>query len=131
VFVAPNGKIYLATSNREDNGKSVVKDDDDKIIEIYNPEYTYESNERELVEAASELFPNPAEAYFVLKPLKGEELQELMIIDSMGNIVRHRKLRRDEQEEFIQIDRKGLSPGLYIVHLKYAFSHEEFKLVFL
>jgi len=54
------GKIYIATSNQEANGRDVVKPDDDKIIEIYNPGYTsrsnYQANTRFLA------YPNPAES---------------------------------------------------------------------
>lgn len=54
------GKIYIATSNQEANGRDVVKPDDDKIIEIYNPNYT--SRNANPLETRLVVYPNPAES---------------------------------------------------------------------
>jgi glucose/arabinose dehydrogenase len=66
-----NGKIYIATSNQEANGRDVVKPDDDKIIEIYNPIYT----SRHPAPSNNTLFayPNPAESgvFLFSQPVTG------------------------------------------------------------
>lgn len=35
-----SGRVYIATSNRDGRGENLIKPDDDKIIQIYNPEAT-------------------------------------------------------------------------------------------
>lgn len=41
VMVAPDGRIFFCTSNKEVNGMNVVQEDDDKIFEIRNLDYEY------------------------------------------------------------------------------------------
>jgi len=73
VLVAPNGRVFLATSNREINGWDFLAQDlDDRIVEVVNPQFDYdELNPRSIREvfleqvaaqttAVDVLFPQPA-----------------------------------------------------------------------
>ena len=43
VLVAPNGRVFVATSNREINGwQFLAVDEDDQIFELVNPDFDYE-----------------------------------------------------------------------------------------
>ena len=43
VLVAPNGRVFLATSNREINGWDFLAQDlDDRVVEVVNPAFDYE-----------------------------------------------------------------------------------------
>jgi hypothetical protein len=43
VLVAPNGRVFLATSNREINGWDFLAQDlDDRIMEVVNPDFNYD-----------------------------------------------------------------------------------------
>lgn len=130
VFVAPNGKIYLATSNREENGKFVVKEDDDKIIEIYNPDFDYESNERELISSQSEVFPNPVRSHFYVKTeTQGQRI--ISLFNSTGQVLNQKEYNTEQGDSYIYIERAGLSPGIYYLKINFEGKTEIIKLVFL
>ena len=43
MLVAPNGRVFLATSNREINGWDFLAQDlDDRIVEVVNPDHDYD-----------------------------------------------------------------------------------------
>ena len=43
VLVAPNGRVFICTSNQEINGWNyLAAEEDDRILEIFNPEWDYE-----------------------------------------------------------------------------------------
>lgn len=130
VFVAPNGKIYLATSNQEANGASVVQEDDDKIIEIFNPDYDYESNERELVEAQSFVFPNPVDQQLYVK-VPPEGIQKLSILNSQGRAVLQRSYNEKQEQKYLIYRRENIGPGMYFVQIQHGENNSTEKVVFL
>ncbi len=130
VFVAPNGKIYLATSNQEANGASVVQEDDDKIIEIFNPEFDYESNQRELIEAQSFVFPNPVVQQLKVKvPATG--IQKFSIVNTQGHAVFQRVYHEKQSSKYLIYQRENISPGIYFVYIKHGEKNSIQKVVFL
>ncbi len=132
VFVAPNGKIYLATSNREENGRFVVKEDDDKIIELFNPEFAYEDNEREIVEAQSQVFPNPIKTQFFIRvPDEKPDQIGINLVDQMGRQVKQTAYEIKLEMPYIIVEREKMSPGIYYLTLSYQNKTEVHKLMFL
>lgn len=118
VFVSPNGKIYLATSNQEANGALVVKPDDDKIIELYNPQYTYVENKKSL-EVEVNLFPNPADKQFYIIFEKEFEWVDFEIFNQFGRLIEtFRVSPQQNQSSLFLIERSALRDGVYFVNFK-------------
>lgn len=117
VFVAPNGKVYYCTSNNEPNGAGVVQPDDDKIIEIYNPNYTYESNKNDFdIEAF--VFPNPADQQLQIRFEKEYEWVDIELIDRLGNVIESSRISPKFLETtFFPIERYALRDGVYFLTL--------------
>ena len=89
VLVAPNGRVFVCTSNQEPNGASVVQPDDDKIIEIINPNYQYPDPPEITVSAASEMraFPVPTNNAINLVMPEGTEPLNYALLDMNGHIL--------------------------------------------
>ena len=111
VLVAPNGNIYLATSNHE-NFMPPMNPNDDKIIELYNPNYVNGLNEFEN-EVKVLLYPNPATNELTLN---GEFLTNGCIInisDISGKIY----LNKKAQSSNAKINIESLKKGIYFVSI--------------
>jgi len=108
----------------------VVKEDDDKIIEIYNPDFEYESNERELVSSQSEVFPNPVRSHFYVKTeTQGQRI--ISLFNSTGQVLNQKEYNTEQGDSYIYIERAGLSPGIYYLKINFEGKAEIIKLVFL
>jgi glucose/arabinose dehydrogenase len=111
VLVAPNGNIYIATSNHENFGPP-LNPNDDKIIELYNPNF---SNIVDIKDASIQLFPNPVKDYFTIdiKGILRNQKALLTIMDLNGKLI---------DEISIENSRKTIStsnyvPGVYIIRM--------------
>lgn len=130
VMVAPNGKIYLATSNREPNGESVVQDDDDKIIEIYNPNWSYVAHDINRIGSAK-LFPNPVQNNFSIR-LKELGQHKITIYNQHGQLVGTYSINTSKSGEFYDFKRASHGSGIHIIHVeKPSGSVEILKAIFL
>lgn len=112
VLVGPDGRVFVCTSNRETNGAGVVKDDDDKIIEIRNPEYPTVSRPDNPLKSIK-IFPNPAQdELYVTLPFKQGRIQ-LTIVDMLG-----RELTKQDyvlSGYTISLNRGDIHDGNYMV----------------
>ena len=117
VLVTPDGRVFISTSNREHNGREVVKEDDDKIIEIRNPAYPLSLPPTvNLAEGEIKVFPNPTEEIVHLIFPVSEGTFEISLLDLTG-----RKLIQEE----ITLDgifhhsltRDNIQNGLYLVEI--------------
>jgi glucose/arabinose dehydrogenase len=118
VLVAPNGKIYVTTSNREPNGAGlgVVKEDDDKIIELFNPNYNYSSGKDTILGFGVSIFPNPTKDYVNIRlPEEGE--YEISLFDRKGYRSLIDLVKPEETGTFYQFQRGQLSAGLYLLSI--------------
>jgi len=123
VLVAPNGKIYISTSNREPNGGAVVKEDDDKIIELFNPNYSYSSGEDTVLGLESLIHPNPTQDYLNIR--FAQELNyTLDLYDRSGKLVKSDRHNSGLNGSFYQFQRGQIEAGMFILVIS---SREGFK----
>lgn len=87
VLVAPNGRLFIATSNQEPNGQWVTPDNYDKIIEIKNIDYDYELFVPEFPVLASRVFPNPSKSGFWVSVPNGGNQINITVTDLAGNLL--------------------------------------------
>jgi aldose sugar dehydrogenase len=95
VFVAKNGKLYMVTSNQEANGAAFIQEGDDKIIEIYNPNYAYPLNPEKEKTTFSDsvlIYPNPNNANFNIFVQLRDSLQ-FQVINLIGRVMLEGELR--------------------------------------
>ncbi len=131
VLVAPNGKIYVSTSNNEPNGAAVVKEDDDKIIELFNPHYDYQDSTIILQNFNTSIYPNPTKDYLNIELDGNEEHLRLSLIDRKGQLVRQDVIYPEEEGKFYQLQKGELRSGLYFLLIETASGKTEVtKLVF-
>lgn len=118
VLVSPDGRVYISTSNSEVNGSQVISPEDDRIIEIKNPDY--EGPLFQPDESLAQLFyayPNPADdQYRLYFFVNGLEL-ELEMFDAGGQLVYH-ETGEITANEWV-IERKGLPSGLYLLNITF------------
>lgn len=119
VLVLPDGRVFIATSNREHNGNGdkVQQADDDKIIMLFNPDFYNPSNDSSLTTQV-EIYPNPIRISFsIAYPAEKGEL-EMELIDLNGKSV------WKKTEDFGGIPkafgRQGLSNGVYFLRMKFG-----------
>ena len=88
VCVAPDGRVFIATSNRDGRGPQQFRDSMDKIIEI-KPAKSSGLNTIDEKNGIN-VFPNPSNGNFTIKLLnKSLKDSYVFISDSMGKIVRN------------------------------------------
>ncbi len=115
VLVAPDGRIFLCTSNRETNGQEIVAVDDDKIIELrVKPKDP--SNPNPLYNIS--VYPNPARNSITLDfgGLSNEDLH-LVLYDVTGRLVLEKTLRLTGNNETLQ--RGKLTAGVYFLQTQF------------
>lgn len=109
VLVAPDGRIFLATSNREWNGREVVQPGDDKILELRPEAVTAAPLSTESRRALA--YPNPAEERFTVYLSHGDRLQGWRLLDPQGKTVLD--AMDVPAETSFSVDASALSAGLY------------------
>lgn len=111
VLVAPNGKIYISTSNHENFGPPLLPNDD-KIIELYNP--IYASIYPELVKEESILlYPNPAKNQLTVSGDFLKNGSRIKVSDIAGHLI----LEITSKSSVSEIDISSLGNGLYFVNI--------------
>lgn len=86
VCVAPDGRIFIATSNQDGRGSSAFRDMKDKIIEI-KPYGTSGANNLKTNEEIK-IYPNPSSSGFSIKIPDNYMYQTISITDSFGREVK-------------------------------------------
>lgn len=114
VLVAPNGRLFICTSNEETNGQWVPKDNYDKIIELVNPDFDYPNFVPELPTYSSRVFPNPtADIVRISLPVSELEIR-LQLVNDRGEVM----LEDTYTTQFAglwRVELPPLSPGVYTV----------------
>ncbi len=116
VLVAPNGKIYISTSNREPNGVSVVQPDDDKIIELFNPNYDYDSGVDTSIGLGALIHPNPSRAHLNIRFPK-ELFYTMRLFDRSGKLRRTEHHNSATDGSFYQFQRNQIETGFYLLFI--------------
>ncbi len=130
VLVAPNGRVFLATSNREINGWDyLAQDTDDRILEVRNVDYVYEempaSSLTELflnriVEQSTEeqaIFPQPADYQVHILIDKEASSASIRMYDMLGRVVLEAMKTEVEVAGALYFPVSDISPGSYVVEI--------------
>lgn len=114
VCVAPNGKIYISTSNSNASGTGTRID---KIIEIYDPSYVDNSNVGLVFKNGNKIniYPNPAANETTITIADAAYLPaDYTIINTLGQAIMKGKLAG--KEEIIKLG--SIAPGIYHIRIE-------------
>lgn len=116
VLVAPDGRVFVCTSNQEKNGSVVVKADDDKIIELRNPAFPlFEPEPTTYLPASVNVYPNPARDLLIIQFPVVEGEVSIRLLDMAGRELRTESL--DLSGFSYLFERNGLMTGLYLMEI--------------
>lgn len=110
ICTAPDGKVYISTSNSQSGGTSTLVD---KIIEIYDPNFTAVQSINE--GNALTIYPNPTGDYTMIsvpESLMPARLQ-YVITDEQGRVVQNGKLKGNNT----QLSIKQFAKGTYSIKI--------------
>jgi len=123
VLVAPNGRVFISTSNREINGWDwLATVEDDRIIELKNPEHTYPALESFMEnisfnEGIYQLFPNPIQSHLNIAYSHNAEMLQIEVTDMKGQSVLSQRVE-PVVEGICQLHLTDLASGAYTVHIR-------------
>ena len=137
VLVAPNGRVFICTSNQEINGWNyLAAEEDDRILEIFNPEWDYEpldapSNLQEvfLAQVAEDpqeegtVFPQPAHFGISMFVSQDEEWTSVTLYDMQGRPVKGFRQRPVLQEGLMHLWVEDVQSGCYILDVETTSGH--------
>jgi len=115
VLVAPDGRVFICTSNRETNGLEVVKPDDDKIIQLRNPAYSATPLDPAAQARRLLLFPNPAREVLHLRLGAENGPVGVEMYDVLGRRLLHARLMLRAGR--LELRRGHWPGGMYVLHL--------------
>ncbi|MEO1448500.1 MAG: PQQ-dependent sugar dehydrogenase [Bacteroidota bacterium] len=108
VLVAPDGRVFISTSNREWNGRRVVQPGDDKILELYNPDVARQgpTGPKHLL-----ISPQPVSDRWRVEVPGTEGPVRVRISDALGRIWRSTELEPGPTAFYME--REALPAGWY------------------
>jgi glucose/arabinose dehydrogenase len=123
VMTAPDGSVYICTSNREFNGRYVETPADDRIIRIYNPNWSEVACE----EGCILLYPNPGDgqALFLKLGEQWEGQTQLSVYQINGQLMMQTEI---EASNFVSVELPQLAEGQYVIKLISSTGLEESQL---
>ncbi len=120
VLVAPDGSVYLCTSNREYNGRYVENEDDDRIIRIYNPAW----NPIPCEDGCLSIYPSPVKSgrilYFKFDD-ETEGVSRISLFDAGGRRVLDAQV---QASPFVELPIPQLAAGIYFIEVVYPDGRE-------
>lgn len=128
VLIAPNGRLFIATSNQEANGQWVTPDNYDKIVEIKNINYDYELFIPKFPVLASRVFPNPTTNGFWISVPNGGNKINVALSDYMGNTIVEKTLT-SMFDGLWHFDTHTLQSGTYVLTYEGATANGSEKIV--
>ena len=138
VLVAPNGRVFLATSNREINGWDFLAQDlDDRIVEVINPAFDYDAlvprpiREVFLEQVATQttavdvVFPQPA--HTDVSVLLAREVDEVSfrLFDTYGREVMGTDNLTLPVPGLLNFSVANLASGIYVLRFETVNGHAE------
>ena len=129
VLVAPNGRVFVCTSNREINGWDYLAiDADDRILEVTNPDWEYDvldapSDLQEVflaqiaqsAQAVGTVFPQPADFVVSLFVSPDVEWTDVTLFDMSGRAVKGHRQREVALEGLVHVWVADVQSGLYVL----------------
>ena len=131
VLVAPNGRVFLCTSNREINGWDYLAiEEDDRILEVVNPEWDYEVLQApsdlqevflaQVAQSPQELgtvFPQPADFVVSVFVSSDVEWTDVTLFDMSGRAVKGHRQRALVHEGLMHLWVGDVQSGLYVLEV--------------
>jgi len=131
VLVAPNGRVFLATSNREINGWDYLAvETDDRILEVVNPDWNYDDAfaPRDLLEVfleqvsetpreAGTVFPQPATESVSMFLGEDVESVDVRLYDLSGRLVWGVEGRAVLFPGLMHLSLEGRTSGMYVMEV--------------
>ena len=132
VLVAPNGRVFVTTSNQEINGWNyLAAEEDDRILELVNPDFLYEAlvpvndlNEvfltqlLETPQAEGKVFPQPArEGVSMFLPETVEQV-DVYVYDMSGRMVVGAEPHALHGPGLLYVRLGALQTGLYVLEVR-------------
>ena len=129
VLVAPNGRVFVCTSNREINGWDYLAiEADDRILEVTNPDWEYDvldtpSDLQEVflaqiaqsAQAVGTVFPQPADFVVSLFVSPDVEWTDVTLFDMSGRAVKGHRQREVALEGLVHVWVADVQSGLYVL----------------
>ena len=113
VLVAPDGSVYLCTSNKEYNGRFVVTEDDDRIIRIYNPAW----NPTPCPNGCLSIYPSPSRSgepiYFKFAE-DASGIYRVSLFDAAGRRVLDAQVQAGP---FVALPMPQMAAGVYLMEV--------------
>jgi glucose/arabinose dehydrogenase len=123
VLVTPEGRVFLATSNREINGwQYLAQPTDDRIFEIVNPLHAYEVPAPFVVDGAmtqeATVFPQPAHETLRVLIDPADTRVDVRLHSMAGRVVREVRGQAIVFAGLLDVDVTGLLPGMYVLEVR-------------
>ena len=115
VCVAPDGRVFIATSNQDGRASSKFRDSMDKIIEI-KPSKSSGTNNLKMPNDIK-IFPNPSSSKFTFQIPENSKVQSIVITDSFGRTIKNIDIIDSQFYTWDGISNSGImcAPGVYNV----------------
>ena len=131
VLVAPNGRVFVTTSNQEINGWNyLAAEEDDRILELVNPNFSYDALEPvndlnevfltqllETPQAVGKVFPQPArDGVSMFLPESVEEV-DVYLHDMSGRMVMGAEPHALHGPGLLYVRLGAVQTGLYVLEV--------------
>ena len=117
VCVAPDGRVFVGTSNQDGRASSKFRDSMDKIFEIKS---TASSNINTYEDSGElRIFPNPSQTSFTISTSTKIQDAEISILDMTGNLVLKTSYYSQSKFHWDGMSQEGKScpPGIYFIRV--------------
>ena len=134
VLVAPNGRVFVATSNQEINGwQFLAVDEDDQIFELINPDFDYEPltpvedledlyflQLAEFPQDHGVVFPQPAKEGVTMFLPEEVESVTVRLFDASGRLAMGAEPHALAQPGMLHVWLGDVRPGMYVMDVRAA-----------
>lgn len=132
VLVAPNGRVFVTTSNQEINGWNyLAAEEDDRILELVNPDFSYDALEPvndlnevfltqllESPQAVGKVFPQPARDGVSMFLPESVEKVDVYLYDMSGRMVMGAEPHALHGPGLLYVRLGAVQTGLYVLEVR-------------
>lgn len=113
VCVSPDGRVFIATSNKD--GRGSPKQDDDKIIELSSGTNSVKEKKKTSESSGLKVYPNPVKDVLQIEGLSKYAVSMIEITDVTGKMIL-KKETEINSNGLINLDIRHLPQGIYFIH---------------